>query len=91
LVHEPAAAEQAGRDPLSSVFSTIFVDKPRQQVGGDYGITSLTADRSGNAYFADVRTGTVERVGLGGNVSQFAGLPKGTSILLYHRPQARLK
>jgi gluconolactonase len=81
LVHEPAAAEQAGRDPLSSVFSTIFVDKPRQQVGGDYGITSLTADRSGNAYFADVRTGTVERVGLGGNVSQFAGLPKGTSIL----------
>ena len=34
VAHEPEAAQQAGRDSSASVFSTIFVDKPWQQVGG---------------------------------------------------------
>ncbi|MGB8028653.1 MAG: alpha/beta hydrolase-fold protein [Terracidiphilus sp.] len=81
VVHEPPAAEQAGRDSSASVFSTIFVDKPWQQIGGDYrSITSLTADASGNVYFVD-SAGMVERVSPAGNVSQLAGAPNRTSIL----------
>jgi hypothetical protein len=82
VVHEPEPAQQAGRDSSASVFSTIYVDKPWQQVGSDYGsISSITSDREGNVYAADLRAGTVERVDPNGTVTQFAGLPNGTSIL----------
>jgi sugar lactone lactonase YvrE len=83
VVHEPEAAQQAGRDSSASVFSTIFVDKPWQQIGGShYGsISSITSDREGNVYVADPVAGTVERVGPDGNVSEIAGLPKDTSVL----------
>jgi sugar lactone lactonase YvrE len=82
VVHEPAAAQQPGWDSSGTVFSTIYVDKPWQQVGGDYqSITSLTSNRDGNVYFADPVGGTIERVGPDGKVTLFAGLPDGTSIL----------
>ncbi|MGO9324816.1 MAG: SMP-30/gluconolactonase/LRE family protein [Terracidiphilus sp.] len=74
VVHEPAAAEQAGRDPLSSVFSTIYVDKPRQQVEGDYGVvTSLTSDSKGNVYFPSPEG--IYRVDVGAHVARFADSP----------------
>jgi gluconolactonase len=83
VVHEPEAAEQAGRDPSASVFSTIFVDKPWELIGSSdsLDITSITSDREGNVYAADPVAGTVERVGLDGKVSQITGLPKDTSVL----------
>ncbi len=43
VVHEPAAAEQAGRDPSASVFSTIYVDKPWEHVGDFNSLFSVTA------------------------------------------------
>ncbi len=82
VVHEPAAAQQAGRDPSASVFSTIFVDKPWQQIGGDYGsIPSLTSDRNGNVYFADEAAGGIDRVDADGKITQFAEPPNDSTIL----------
>jgi gluconolactonase len=81
VVHEPPAEQQAGRDPSASVFSTIFVDKPWQQIGVDHdSITSLTADASGNAYFASVAIGT-NRVDPQGKMTQFVQPPNDASIL----------
>ncbi|MGA2752801.1 MAG: alpha/beta hydrolase-fold protein [Terracidiphilus sp.] len=82
VVHEPAAAQKPGWDPSATVFSTIFVDMPWQQVGGDYGsISSLTSDREGNVYFADSNAGNIERVDANGKITQFAEPPNDTSIL----------
>ncbi len=82
VVHEPEAAQKPGWDPSGTVFSTIFVDKPWQQVGGDYGsVSSLTADRKGNVYFADLAAGTVDRVDENGKIAQFAEPPNDASIL----------
>jgi len=83
VAHEPPAAQLAGRDSSASVFSTIYVDKPWQLVGSSdsLNITSITSDREGKVYAADPVAGMVERVGPDGNVSEFAGLPKDTSVL----------
>ena len=82
VVHEPPTEQQAGRDQSASVFSTIYVDKPWQQIGGDYGfIASLTSDREGNVYIANSHTGAIERLGPQGKVTRFAGPPNDASIL----------
>jgi len=82
VVHEPEAAQKPGWDPSGTVFSTIFVDKPWQQIGGNYGsISSLTSDREGNVYFADRNAGNIKRVDANGKITQFAEPPNDTSIL----------
>jgi sugar lactone lactonase YvrE/predicted alpha/beta superfamily hydrolase len=87
VVHEPEAAQKPGWDPSGTVFSTIFVDKTWQQVGGDYGSvsslanSSLTSDLEGNVYFADPRAATVDRVDANGKITPFAEPPNDTSIL----------
>jgi sugar lactone lactonase YvrE len=82
VVHEPAAAQKPGWDPSGTVFSTIFVDKPWQQIGGDCGsISSLTSDREGNVYFADLKARNIERVDTNGKITQFAEPPNDSSIL----------
>ncbi len=81
-VKEPAAAHEPGYDTSDRVFSTVYADKPWQQVGGDFGaVASLASDRKGNVYFVDRPAGTVERADAAGNVNQLDGLPHGTSIL----------
>ena len=87
-VHEPAAAHEAGYDTTDRVFSTIFVDKPWQQVGGDhiidrdYGqVWSLTSDAKGNVYICGGNT--VERVDADGNVTQFLQLKGGVRRLRF--------
>jgi sugar lactone lactonase YvrE len=82
VMHEPEAAQKPGWDPSGTVSSTIFVDKPWQQIGGNYGsISSLTSDREGNVYFADPNAGNIERVDANGKITQFAEPPNDTSIL----------
>ncbi len=82
VAHEPAAAQKPGWDPSGTVFSTIFVDKPWQQIGGDYGsISSLTADGAGNVYFTDSHAATVDRMDTTGKIARFAEPPNDTSIL----------
>ena len=86
VVHEPAAAQKPGWDPSGTVFSTIFVDKPWQQVGGDNvfdrdvgQVWSLTSDAKGDAYICGGNT--VERVDADGNVTQFLQLKGGVGRL----------
>ena len=88
VVHEPEAEQQAGRDSSASVFSTIFVDKPWQQVAGDHTfdrdigqVWSLTSDAKGNAYISGGNT--VQRVDADGNVTQFLQLKGGVSRLRF--------
>jgi gluconolactonase len=93
LVHEPAAAHEAGYDTTNRVFSTVYLDKPWTQIGGDYSpITSLTSDAQGNVYFAnaaagvlkrlgDAAAGVIDRIDPNGNVTQFAEPPNDATIL----------
>jgi gluconolactonase len=80
-VHEPVAAHEPGYDATYRVFSTVFLDKPWQQIGGDFDVTSLTADRSGNVYFTSAAIGTIERVDPTGKITQFAEPPNDATIL----------
>jgi sugar lactone lactonase YvrE len=90
VVHEPAAAEKPGWDSSGTVFSTIFVDKPWQQIGGDYGfIANLTSDHEGNVYFANSRTGQTYRVDPQAKAPQFAG-PRGDGTILRAGPNGRV-
>jgi gluconolactonase len=79
--HEPAAAHEPGYDTTNRVFSTIYLDKPWQRIGGDFDITSLTADRSGNVYFSSAALGTIERVDPAGKITQFAEPPNDATLL----------
>jgi sugar lactone lactonase YvrE len=88
VVREPAPAQQAGRDSSASVFSTIFLDKPWQQIGGDYIIDrdygqvwSLTSDAKGNVYICGGTT--VARVDADGNVARFLQLKGGVKRLRF--------
>jgi sugar lactone lactonase YvrE len=82
VVHEPAAAHEAGYDTTNRVFSTIYLDKPWTEIGSKYGeITSLTSDSKGNVYFADSTAGAINRVDADGNVTKFTELPDDTAIL----------
>jgi sugar lactone lactonase YvrE len=82
VVREPEAVNEPGWDPAGKVFSTIDIDKPWQQIGGDYGsILSLTSDRNGNVYFSDQAAGSIERVDASGNITQFAEPPNYSTIL----------
>jgi gluconolactonase len=54
VVHEPEAMHQPGWDPRGKVFETVYVDKPWQEIQGDYGkAVDPIADRDGNVYFSD--------------------------------------
>lgn len=88
VVHEPAAAQNPAWDPSGTVFSTIYVDKPWQQVGGDHIIDrdyrqvwSLTSDAEGNVYVCGGNT--VERVDADGDVTQFLQLKGGVRRLRF--------
>ncbi len=81
-VHEPAAAHQPGYDTTNRVFSTVYLDKPWQQIGGKYGeIIALTSDSKGNVFFFDTAAEGIERVDADGNVTKFAEVPGDGAIL----------
>lgn len=87
---EPAAAHEPGYDANDRVFSTIYVDKPWQQIGSQYGyLRSLTSDDIGNVYFSDPSKGGVNRIDTDGNVTKFTEFVAGTAILRMG-PDARL-
>jgi enterochelin esterase-like enzyme len=53
VVHEPASMSQPGWDPRGKVYSTVWADKPWEQVGETYpAAASPTTDKDGNVYFA---------------------------------------
>jgi gluconolactonase len=84
VVHEPAAAREAGYDTTNRVFSTIYLDKPWKQISIDYDptfTTSITSDRAGSVYFAPTSIGTILRANPAGKITQFAEPPNDASIL----------
>ena len=95
-VHEPPAAHEAGYDTSNRVFSTLYLDKPWQQVGGEYGsITSLTADRNGNVYLPGATNKKILRVDPQGNVTPFVEVPdsapdQNSTLILRMGPGDRL-
>jgi enterochelin esterase-like enzyme/sugar lactone lactonase YvrE len=81
-VHEPATAHEPGYDTANRVFSTVYLDKPWQQIDGEFRtIRSLTADRQGNVYFPDRAAGCVDRVNATGTVTHFTEPPNYASIV----------
>jgi gluconolactonase len=54
VLHDPSGMSQPGWDPRGKVTSMIFLDKPWEQVGGNYGtVSSPVPDKDGNVFFAD--------------------------------------
>ena len=68
VVREPAAMSQAGWDPRGKVYSTVWADKPWEQVGGG-ALTAPAPDKDGNVYFADA--GHIYRSDSSGKVTTF--------------------
>jgi sugar lactone lactonase YvrE len=82
VVHEPVAAHEAGYDTTDRVFSTVYLDRGWEQVGGHYtSIASLTSDREGNVYFASVAVGAILRAGPDGKITQFTAPPDDAALL----------
>uniref|UniRef100_Q024D9 Putative esterase n=1 Tax=Solibacter usitatus (strain Ellin6076) TaxID=234267 RepID=Q024D9_SOLUE len=71
-VREPAAMSDPGWDPRGKVYSVVSAAKPWEQVGDVYGaITSITADKQNNVYFADTSANRIYKVDSEGKVSLF--------------------
>ncbi len=82
VVHEPAAAHETGYDTANRVFSTIYLDKPWQQIGGEYDqVTSLTSDARGEIYFTSPGLPTIARMDPAGTISQFTDPPNDATNL----------
>lgn len=89
-VHEPEAMHQPGWDPRGKVFETVFVDKPWQQIAGDYHeAESLAADCDGNLYFAASASNRIYKVTPDGNLSVFKQ-PAGSPFALCFGADGRL-
>jgi len=82
VAHEPQAVHDPAWDPSYKVSSTIYIDKPWQQIDGDYGaIRSLTSDRNGNVYFSDEAHQCIERVDADGKVTHFTEPPLAGTVV----------
>lgn len=72
VVHEPAAMSQPGWDPRGKVYSTVYADKPWEQVGATYGsVVSLASDQRGNVFFADPAASRIYKSDPDGKVTLF--------------------
>jgi len=71
-VHEPPQMKEAGWDPRGKVYSTVWADKPWEQVGVSYGeVVSPTGDESGDVFFADPEANRIYKADGEGKVSVF--------------------
>ncbi|MEO8126567.1 MAG: alpha/beta hydrolase-fold protein [Bryobacteraceae bacterium] len=79
---EPAAIQAEGWDPRGKVFSTVWIDKPWQQVGETYhSVTSPAADLEGNVYFADPASNRIYKSDAAGKVTLFKNSSNGAKAL----------
>jgi gluconolactonase len=82
VARPPAAFEQSGWDPRGKVLSTISLDKPWQQVGGDYkSVDGLTGDKDGNVYFSDSFASRIYKSGPDGKAQLFRENTSGARAL----------
>jgi gluconolactonase len=72
VVHENPAMHEPGWDPQGKPFETVYVDKPWQQIEGDYHAPrSLTSDKDGNVYFSDQAVRQIDKIAADGKVTVF--------------------
>jgi gluconolactonase len=72
VVREPAAMHEPGWDPRGKVYSTVYVDKPWQQIAEGYSpAAGLAADKYGNVFFVDQATDRIYKSDPDGKVTLF--------------------
>jgi gluconolactonase len=72
VVHESPQMKEAGWDPRAKVYSTVWADKPWEQVGASYGeVVSPTGDDLGDVFFADVKADRIYKADEDGKVTVF--------------------
>jgi gluconolactonase len=82
VVREPPQMKEAGWDPRMKVYSTVWADKPWEQVGGSYGeVASPTGDDLGDLFFVDVKTDRIYKADAEGKVSVYKEKPGGVKVL----------
>ncbi len=82
VVHEQPQMKQEGWDPRMKVYSTVWADKPWEQVGGDYGeVASPTGDDLGDLFFVDVKADRIYKADADGKVSVYKEKPGGVRAL----------
>jgi sugar lactone lactonase YvrE/predicted esterase len=82
VVHEPSAMSQPGWDPRGKVYSTVYADKPWEQVGATYGsVASPAGDRQGNVFFADPAASRIYKSDPDGKVTLFKEKTNGARAL----------
>jgi gluconolactonase len=82
VVREPPQMKEAGWDPRMKVSSTVWTDRPWEQVGGSYGeVASPTGDDLGDIFFADVTADRIYKVDVEGKVTVFREKPGGVKAL----------
>ncbi len=81
-VKEPQAMGLPGWDPRGKVFSTIWAQKPWEQVGGSYGpIGGIATGSDGTVYFSDPAANRIYRGDEAGQVAVFRENSGGASAL----------
>jgi gluconolactonase len=82
VVHESAAMGQPGWDPRDKAYSTVFVDKPWEQVGATYSlVASLASDQQGSVFFADPGASRIYKSDSDGKVTLFKDNSSGAQAL----------
>jgi sugar lactone lactonase YvrE/predicted esterase len=72
VVHEPAAMAQPGWDPRGKIYSTVWADKPWEQVGATYSsVASPVTGKDGNVFFAEPAANRIYKSDLDRNVTVF--------------------
>jgi gluconolactonase len=90
VVHEPVSMSQPGWDPRGKVYSTVWADKPWQQVGETYpSVASPTTDKDGAVYFAAPAGNRIYRSDADGKVTVFKD-HSDTPVALAAAPDGRL-
>jgi len=82
VAREPEAMGQPGWDTRGKVYSTVWADKPWEQVGSTYGpLAGIAPDREGNVFFADPAANRIYRSDSVGKVSIFKDNTSGAAAL----------
>lgn len=72
VVHGPAAMSQPGGEPRGKPSTIVSVDKPWQQVVGNFSsVVNPVSDDDGNVYFYDVKAGRIYKVDANGKAAVF--------------------
>jgi gluconolactonase len=81
-VHENPAMHEPGWDPVGKPFETVYVDRPWEQIAGDYtDAVSPTSDKEGNVFFFDPKAKQIEKIAPDGSITVFKHSVSGVSAL----------